>query len=628
MNRNQRRAAAKSAGLASSGRATTPAALCELGFALLKSGQVAEADSYCRQALALQPDFADGLHLMGVIAFSRQQYDHAVEWIAGALRREPKSEYLLSIGHALQFQGRLEEALKAYDKGVALTPDEVELWKNMGFVLAKLDRTDDAILALQHTLKLGPRHKEAAHMCAMLLLETERYDEAIACYDVCAELEPDRADVYQNRGLCHERRSRFEQAVADYERALRLDPDRADTYHNLGVSHLKLGRYDAASYSLDRALALDPARVVFLVSKGFLESEQNRFTEAIAAYDRALAIEPGHAGAQWNLSLLNMLTGNFAAGWTGREARWHANIGMVERNFTQPAWLGQEPIAGKTILLHADEGIGDAIQFSRYVPMVAALGARVILEVQQPVHPLLALLPGLSHSQPHDCPVPDFDLHCPLSSLPLAFQTRLETIPAPVSCLPSIPKTLADQWESWLGPHDCIRVGLVWSGNQVHKNDRNRSTTLQALSSILGLDATFVSLQKDPREQDRITLRQCADIMDASEQLTDFLATAALVSCLDLVITVDTSVAHLAGMLGRPVWIMLPFTPDYRWLLDRDDSPWYPTARLFRQTGTRDYAPVVERMRRELQRLVAARRPTSGVAQSTDRTLAVPAGAF
>ena len=606
MNRNQRRAAAKSAGLASSQAAATPAKLCELGFALLKSGQVDEADRCCRRALTQQPDLADGLHLMGIIALSRQQHDHAVEWIAGALRQAPKGEYLLSLGHALHFLGRLDEALKAYDKGVALDPSNAELWKSMGLVLTKLERIEEAILAFQHVLKLSPRHKEAAENCAMLLARSGRFDEAATCYDLCAELEPDRPDVYQNRGVCHERSERLEQACADFERALRLDPDNADNHHNLASVHSKFGRYEVASSCVERALELAPDRVPFLVTKGAIAGERQQFAEAFAAYDRALAIEPDHALAQWNLALMNLLLGNFAAGWAGREAGLQANLGMVERNFVQPLWLGQESIAGRTILLHANEGIGDAIQFSRYVPMVAALGARVILEVQQPVHPLLALLPGLSHSQPHDVPLPEFELHCPLSSLPLAFQTRLETIPPPVSCLASIPKALRDQWEGWLGPHDRIRVGLVWSGNKTHKKDHNRSTTLQALSSILDLEATFVSLQKDPREQDRITLCQRTDIVDAAEHLTDFLATAALVSCLDLVITVDTSVAHLAGTLGRPVWIMLPFTPDYRWLLDRDESPWYPTARLFRQTATRDYAPVVERMKRELQRLIAA----------------------
>lgn len=610
MNRNQRRAAAKTAGKQSSLPVSTPAALCELGFDLLNSGQVAEADRCCRQALTQQPDFADALHLMGIIAVSRKQYGHAVEWIAGALRQTPKPEYLHSLGNALQLLGRLDEALKAYDKGVTLRPDDAELWHLMELVLTRLSRIDEAVQVFQHVLKLSPLHKEAATIRGRLLYEAACYDEAVPCYDVCAELEPDRAAVFEDRGVCHARMSRFELALADYERALKLDPDHADTHNNLGLLHLRCGRYDAASQCFERAAALDPDRVDFLISKGVGATEKRKFAEAFKSYNRALAIHPD-ANTQWNLSLLNMLTGNFAAGWAGRELRWQANIGMVQRNFAEPLWLGQEPIAGKTILLHADEGIGDAIQFSRYVPMVAALGARVILEVHQPVHPLLSRLPGVSHSQPHDCPMPEFDLHCPLSSLPLAFQTRLDSIPAPIPYLPAPPEALQQQWESRLGPHDRLRVGLVWSGGLTHTNDHNRSTTLRALSPILSLEATFVSVQKDPRDHDRIALSERANLIDASEHLTDFVATAALLSCLDLVITVDTSVAHLAGALGRPVWILLPYTPDYRWLLDREDSPWYPTARLFRQDATRDYGQVVERIKSELQSLIVTRRSKS-----------------
>jgi tetratricopeptide (TPR) repeat protein len=605
MNKSQHQAAAKSARHGSSQPATAPSALCELGFALLKSGDVAEAERYCRQALTLQPNFADGLHLMGMIAVSRQQYDRAVEWIAAALRQASKPGYLLSLGNALQLLGRLDEALKAYDKGVTLKPDDVGLWKSMGFVLTKLGRTDEAILVFQHVLKLDPRHKEAAHVCATLLFQTERFEEAIVYCNLWAEIEPDRAKLYQIRGVCHARGSRFEQAIADYETALKLEPDHADTLHNLGQAHLRCCRYDVASGFFDRALALEPDTVRFLLNKGVVAIERQRFAEAFAACDRALVIEPDNAQVRWNLSLLHLLTGNFADGWACHEARWQANLGGGPK-FVQPLWLGQESLANKVILLYSDQGLGDAIQFSRYVPMVAARGARIVLEAQQEVLPLLSGIPGVAQSLARGSALPDFDYHCPLSSLPLAFQTRLETIPAPVSCLASIPKELQDGWDSWLGPHDRFRVGLVWSGRAIHKNDRNRSTTLRALSPLLDLEATFVSLQKDIREQDRITLCERADVMDPNERLTDFLATAALVSCLDLVITVDTSVAHLAATLGCPVWIMLPFTPDYRWLLEREDSPWYPTARLFRQTETRDYTPVVEWMKRELHKLLAA----------------------
>ncbi len=608
MNRHQRRAAAKSAKITPGPRAATPDALTALGFKLLQAGQVAEAEGCCRQALTLQPDHSDALHLMGVVAFQKQQYDHAVEWIAGAIRLVPKAEYLLGLGNALQQLGRLDEALKAYDRGVMFKPDDAELWKSMGNVLLKQERRDEAVLSFQQALELNPRHLEAANACAQVLFELKRFDEALTFFDQSEKIEPGRVVLYQARGLCLMRLMRFEDALADFNRALELDPRNAETHCNIGVVQLRFGRYDEALASFDRSLALNPKVATTVANKAFALGEQHRFDEAFAFYAKSLAIEPDNPSTRWNLAMLQLLTGDFEGGWAGREARWPANV-LTARNFTQPLWLGQESIAGKTILLHADEGLGDVIQFVRYAPMVAALGARVILEVPGVLHSLMTGMSGVSQGLPRGFPaMPAFDVHCPLSSLPLAFRTRLETIPAPVPYLPAIPQARRVEWQGRLGPHDRFRVGLVWSGNPVHLNDHNRSMALEMLSPILDLDATFVSLQKEPRDRDKAFLRERADILDVSEHLTDFVETAALVSCLNLVITVDTSVAHLAGALGCPVWIMLPYTPDYRWLLDREDSPWYPTARLFRQSETRNYANVVDRVRTALQDLIDTRK--------------------
>lgn len=617
MNRHQRRAAAKSAKVAPGPRAATPAALIELGFKLLQAGQVAEAEGCCRQALTQQPDYADALHLMGIVAFHKQQYGQAVEWIAGAIRQTPKPEYLSSLGNALQQLGRLDEALKAYDRGVMFKPEDAELWKSMGNVLIKLERRDEAVLSFQQALKLNPRHLEAANACAQLLFDLKRFDEALIYFNQSDEIEPGRVALYQARGLCLLRAMRFEEALVDFSRALELDRRNAETHCNMGVAHLRFGRHDEALASFDRSLALNPNLATTVANKAFALGEQHRFDEAFAFYAKSLAIDPDNPLTRWNLALLQLLTGDFEAGWAGREARWPANV-LTGRNFTQPLWLGQESIAGKTILLHADEGLGDVIQFVRYVPMVAALGARVILEVPGALHSLLSGMSGVSQDLPRGFPaMPAFDVHCPLSSLPLAFRTRLETIPAPVAYLPAVHQASREEWQSRLGAHDRFRVGLVWSGNSGHLNDHNRSMALEMLSPLLDLDATFVSLQKEPRDRDKVFLRERTDILDVSEHLTDFVATAALVSCLDLVITVDTSVAHLAGALGRPVWIMLPFAPDYRWLLDRDDSPWYPTVRLFRQTETRNYAIVVDRIRAALQNLIDTWRVTPEMTEAS-----------
>jgi hypothetical protein len=305
------------------------------------------------------------------------------------------------------------------------------------------------------------------------------------------------------------------------------------------------------------------------------------------------------------------MLGNFEAGWAGREVRWKVpSLPIARYNFPQPTWLGKEPIAGRTVLIYQDEGLGDVIQFVRYVPKVVALGARVLLLVDGPLVPLLSKLPGVDECIPRstDRSV-TFELQCGISSLPLAFGTRLETIPSGVPYLPLPDEARIKAWEQRLGRHDKLRVGLVWSGNRRHMDNENRSLPLGALLPLLDLDATFVSLQKETGSADQATLRQRPGIVDLTVHLTDFVETAALMTCLDLIITVDTSMAHLAGALACPTWIILQHMPDWRWLLDREDCPWYPTARLFRQTEPGNFVEVVERVRHALGARVAAWSP-------------------
>jgi hypothetical protein len=360
----------------------------------------------------------------------------------------------------------------------------------------------------------------------------------------------------------------------------------------------------------ERSLSLNPNSAMTVMNKASALAEHGRLDEAMAAYERAMAIDPNYAEAAWNAALLQLLTGNFEAGWKGREVRWRLPaLSMGYPKLSDAMWLGNEPVAGKTVVVCSDEGFGDSIQFARYVPMLAARGARVILVVEEPLCPILSGLDGVSQCLPKlpDTRLPPYDFHVAIGSLPLAFDTRLDDIPAEKCYLTAPDADRVQAWEDRLGPRQKLRVGLVWSGNPKHWNDRNRSMPVRMLSRILDVDATFVSLQKDPRPQDVEFLRETPEIVDLTADLTDFAATAALVSCLDLVITVDTSVAHLAGALGRPTWILLPYLPDWRWLLDRDDNPWYPTVRLFRQAEPRDYGTVLDRVRAELVELIDAR---------------------
>ncbi len=514
---------------------------------------------------------ADSLHLMGLLSSQAGQYDHAAEWMVRAIRQEPRPEFLSSLGLTLLQQGRNEEAFKVFDKALQLRPCEWDVARECGISLHKLGRLQDA------------------H----------------AWFDLCSEIRPnDFASLYlRSRNLFD--LGRLEEALADARQAHRLDPAEPNICSHIGVILRSLGRDEEALPWYDRALALQPDSVEALNNKALLLSQLHRFDEALATYARAKALAPDNAEIDWNLGHLQMLTGNFEAGWTGLEARWKRAPGPIYPPFSQPKWLGEEPIEGKTVLVCSDEGLGDFIQFARYIPMLAARGARVILFVPDQIASLVAGLPGVSECFAFSGrTLPAFDMHCPVSSLPLAFGTRLETIPAAASYLPRPDAARVQAWEDRLGSHDRLRVGLVWAGNPNHKNDRNRSIPLHVLTRILDVDATFVSLQKDVRPSDQAVLNESSDIIDLTAHLGDFTETAALISCLDLVVTVDTSVAHLAGALGCPTWILLPTTPDYRWLLDRDDSPWYPTVRLFRQDKTRDFETVLDRVRSELLTLI------------------------
>jgi tetratricopeptide (TPR) repeat protein len=588
--------------------ALIPAVLCDAGHRHLQAGQTLEAQLCCQKLLAADPSHAGGLHLMGLIALHNRQNDHALEWIARAIAQDPKPDYLACLATALARRGRHDEALKALDKAVQLAPDNAALWKQLGDALLQLRRYDHALLAFQHVLKLDPSGQDAAYKSGVLLHDAGRFVEAVSCLDLCDELLPNHAPTLQARARALLALRKFEPALSDNLRANALQPDNADTLNNIAACLQPLGKEEEALTWFDRALEHLPNAIEILNNKANVLQELQRFDEALALYDDIRARRLNNATTDWNCALLKMLLGDFEAGWAGREARWSISDGAPYPKFHQPMWLGEESVAGKTILLHVDEGLGDTIQFVRYVPMVAARGARVILAIERPLVPLLSGFLGAEQCLAFSDPLPAFDMHCPIGSLPMIFETRLDSIPAEASYLPPPQADRIDAWNGRLdalpGPHNKLRVGLVWSGSRTHRNDHNRSTSLKMMSRILDVDATFVSLQKDVRDNDKPELA-ASNIIDWTNNLSDFADTAALVKCLDLVISVDTSVAHLAGALGCPTWILLPWTPDYRWLLDRDDNPWYPSVRLFRQAETRGYASVLDRVRAELLKLSA-----------------------
>ncbi len=600
-------------GAASAPKLDTPAAWFEAGLRLMQAGHIAQAEQCGRSALALDQAHADSLHLMGMLCVASKEYDLAIEWFAMAIRQNPDvSDYFSNLGMALQRRERLDEAIRCYDRSLTLSPSQPELFFRMGEVLRQQKRTDEAILSFDQALKLKSDYWEAANASGLLYFEAKAYEAALERFTRSAEIDPKQGGAFNFISRCLWSLRRYEEALVSARKAVALLPDDPEINKNIALVLQKLGHHEEALPWFDKALAHRPDFPSALNDRSTTLFALDRRDEGFADIDRAIALDPECSDYHWNRALMHLLVGRFDEGWQGREwGRSCALLGFVDRKFTQPRWFGELPVAGKTILLHSDEGFGDTIHYARYAAMVAALGARVILEVDKPLHPLLTGIDGASLCVPRNLnePLPDFDLYCPLSGLPLAFRTRLDTIPAARAYLPPLPQAKLEAWKARLGAHDRLRVGLVWSGNPLHGNDRNRSTDLRTLSAILDPRASFYSLQKEPRPEDKATLDAGTDLIDLTGHLGDFVDTAALISCLDLVITVDTSVAHLSAALGRPTWILVSFVPDYRWLLGRDDSPWYPSVRLFRQDQQRSYAKVLARVREELDKVIAGFAP-------------------
>ena len=579
------------------------AALLDEAMALHRAGSLAGAEKFYRQILTITPDHFDALHLLGVIFAQSGKHAEAVEQIGAALALNPNHFNALSNrGNAQLTLARFDDALASYDRALAVQPDSVDARLNRGNALHALGRYGDALECYDRVVTLQPGHIEALVNRAVTLLALERYEDALATCERALALDVNLAEAHFNRGLALHRMKRFEEASASYDRALAVRPDYGQAHYNRANTLLALERFEAALAGYDRAMALGMNHAEAHSNRGVVFDKLMRPEEALRSYDRAIALRADFAEAHYNEALCRLLTGDMRRGLEQHEWRWETSqFREAKRNFPQPLWLGSEAIAGKTILLHAEQGFGDTIQFCRYAPLVAERGAHVVLEVQPQLRELMHTLPRAPRVVARGEPLPEFELHCPLLSLPLAFGTELVTIPSATPYLRA-PSDAAKHWAGRLPPKTRPRIGLVWSGRAAHLNDHHRSVPVDVfLSALSGLDATYVCLQREFRAGDLPLLGARGDISCFGEELRSFSDTAALIENLDLVISVDTSVAHLAGALAKPVWILLPYYPDWRWLLDRDDNPWYPTARLFRQHRSRTWDSVMTRVHAELQ---------------------------
>jgi len=515
---------------------------------------------------------------------------------------EPTSEQtkMIEDAVALHQSGQLDLAEIQYKKLLNYLPDNTLLLTNLGTIALQKGRLEDAVRIIGKSLKINPNQPNALNNRGNALKDLKRLDEALASYDRAIALKPDSVEAYYNRGVALQDLKRLDEALASYDRAIALNPNYAEAYSNRGNALKDLKRLDEALASYDRAISLNPDYADAYSNRGIALKELNRLDEALASYDRAIALNPNYAEAYWNKSLLKILIGEYLEGWKLYEWRWKKEPQINSlRAYHQPLWLGDESIFHKTLLIYPEQGFGDYIQCIRYAALVEQLGAKVILEVPSELMTLCSTLKGQPILIENGKPLPSFDYHCPVMSLPLALKTTVETVPA------QIPYLYADdqrkkRWNEKLGNKTVTRIGLVWSGSTWHENDHNRSLLLNQLTSLLVLPMEFHSLQKEVREVDIETLTDISKINQHQDDLLDFSDTAALIDEMDLVISVDTAVAHLSGAMGKKTFILLPYSPDYRWMLDRADSPWYPTATLFRQPAMGDWDSVISEIRQLL----------------------------
>ena len=564
-----------------------------------QSGQLREAEAFYREVLSREPDNADALHYLGVLAGQAGHHDAAIDLIRKSLAIRPDdSEARLNLAnslalHALSLQraGQSEQAIALLRESLSLEPQNADTCMHLGIALHDAGKLDEAIAALRRAVELNPRSADAHNNLGNLLQEKGKLIEAVDCFGKSLLLRPEHAEALNNLGNALREQGRLDEAQSALRRALDLRPNVPQIHNNLANVLRSAARTGEAIQEYRRAVTLEPRYAEGWNNLGVVLREVGQIQESIDAHRKAIAIDPAYADAHFALAFSLLLSGDFHNGWREYEWRLRRKTGsqVLERN-----WDGAD-LDGRTILLHAEQGFGDTIQFARYVPLVMHRGGKVIVACQRELVRLLEHLSGVERVMPIDDPLPGFHVHCPLMSLPLVFGTDRASIPANVPYLAADPASVA-AWAKRVSPGAKLNVGLAWTGRPTHPDDRNRSIPSNALAPLAAVsNVSFHSLQPGS-----LTSNSGFDIIDHTDRLGDFADTAALIANLDLVITADTAVAHLAGAMAKPVWLMLPFAPDWRWMLSRDDSPWYPTMRLFRQLVPHDWRSVIANVCRAL----------------------------
>ena len=601
-----------------------------------QAGNLEIAARYYQKLLKVNPRHADVLFLVGTLNLQQGKFDLATKFLEKAISIKPDHVAAYNnLGTVLKEQGRFNEAIDTYRKVLTLKPDHAMAYNNLAVVLHKTGRLDEAVvnyrraielksdyfeayynignvLKEQNILKeaennyrraieLKPDYAEAHNNLGITLKEQRMLNEAIVSYNRAIELKPDYAEAHNNLGNALQEQGDLDKAKVSYDKAIELKHDYAEAYNNLGITLKEQGKLDEALKNYRYAVNLKPDYVKAYNNLGTVLKELGKIDEAIVNYDKAVELNPDFAVVRFNRSLAFLLAERFEDGWPEYEWRLRTPYHSL-RTFKQPKWDGS-PLNGKSILVQSEQGFGDTIQFVRYLPLVQKQGGRVIFECQRELLSFLKCCSGIDEiivRESDNKQITQFDEHIYLLSLPGIFNTTLDSIPSNVPYI-KVDFDLVKKWGMRLGHCSNFKIGIVWAGNPLYKNNRSRSCSLSdfaLLADIPGL--AFYSLQKEYASTGVLKPPEEMNIINLEKELNDFTDTAAAIANLDLVISVDTVVAHLAGAIGKPVWTLLTSSPDWRWLLDREDSLWYPNMRLFRQTKPDDWDDVFKRVRKAL----------------------------
>jgi tetratricopeptide (TPR) repeat protein len=601
-----------------------------LGVAYEGMGLLDEAKESFQRALELRPDDADAHYNLANVLRRQDRLDEATAHYGEALRLKPDyPQARCNLGLTLAAQGELEEAAKHYQEALRLNPNYAEVHNNLGAALTQLERLDEAAACFQAALRIAPQFAQAYHSFGCALQRQGKLDNAVGCFREAIRLQPDYAEAHNNLGYVLERQDKFDEAIRSYRQALQINPAYAEAFNNLGNALDRQDKLDEAIQCYHHALILKPNCAETHNDLATVRMRQGHFEDALAAYDRAVTLKPNFPAARLNRSLLRLLLGDFENGWSDFDYRL-TQPGVPRRDFVQPLWDGSD-LDGRTILLYAEQGLGDTIQFIRYVSLVEQRGGRVIVECQPALVPLLTTFPRIDCLLAQGSALPRFDVQAPLASLPRIFRTTLATIPASSSYLTAnaglvalwrqkmsgVRRSVSSVGQAALDAGRVFNIGIAWQGNRQYRYDGQRSIPLTHFMRLAGVPGVrLVSLQKGEGTE-QLQAEGCQGLVDDHGSRLDagegaFMDTAAVVTNLDLVICSDTAVAHLAGALGVPVWLALSSVPDWRWLLERQDSPWYPSMRVFRQTRRGRWDEVFDRMMRELKRATDGTRMKHG----------------